>query len=291
MKESEAIDKQIARIRQRQESLQKHPHSDKRLANGEAKKQDIEIKIKQELEPYAQAICLHFCKKLLSKLPRELRDIVYEYVVTPDYIYAGQLYLSNVGQPCENDPGAHWWDADFVGQSMQIEFVQTWYRVSLFYFWERAKNADVIDRFMKLDRWGLGLQPYEWISNVRFDLGDGVLHNEYCINGRHDFQRYPATLTAPFKALHQFRFPQRVRFLIRIHTYGSLQNQCLAGGDLRTTLEEIVANLQLLRSAGHRFTVQWSEIRNLEFESKDCTFSSGAWHDKIATIVKYTVHA
>lgn len=266
IKEQEAIGQQMAPTRDRQEE--------------EAKKQQLEVKIREELEPYAQAICQHFCKKLLAKLPRELRDMVYEYVVAPDYIYVCQLYLNKIDQPCEIDRGAHWWDANFVGHSMQIELVQTWYRVSLFYFWERAKNVEVINRFMTFDRWGLGLQPYQWMSRVRFDLGDDKFHTQYC-QPHHHFQQYPATLTAPLRALHQFRFPQRVRFLIRIHTYGSLENRCLKGKDLRDALEEVVANLQLLCSARHRFFIQWSEIGNLEFDSKNCTFSSGVWHDKI----------
>ncbi|KAF2825270.1 hypothetical protein CC86DRAFT_41115 [Ophiobolus disseminans] len=274
-------------------SKQLRPKADrkKRVGELEAQKVTIENNIQANLVPYAQAICQHFCKKVLAKLPRELRELVYEHVVTPDYIYAGPQYLTRTGTPCEADRDAHYWDPEYVGEVMRVDLVQTWYRVSLFYFWDRPKNVEVIEHFMTHDRWGLGLKPYEHVARVRFDLGDTIIHHDFhqqqepCIP-----EQYPMTITEPLKKMAQFSFPNRVKFLIRIHTLGSLEHACFRGDQYCNMLEEIIADLKALRSGGHRFRVEWSELDNLEFASNTSTLSYDAWNGEIRSAVARLVH-
>jgi hypothetical protein len=245
----------------------------------------LEKQVPDQIECYAQAICKSLCQMVTTKLPRELRDLVYEHSITPDIVYVGPQYLTNEGQPCENDRDAHHWDARYVGDAMAVELAQTWYRLSLFYFWQKAKHGEIIERFMKSDRWNFGINPYEHISRVRFDLGDDVLHSRghFCT----PTAAYPTKLTMPFKMLAKFRFPNRVQFLIRIHTYGSLDVGCLSGEDLHHTLEEIIADLKGLMTHNHRFNVQWSELGNLEFGSVDCQLSASSWKEDIAGVSHY----
>ncbi|KAH8722995.1 hypothetical protein GQ44DRAFT_711175 [Phaeosphaeriaceae sp. PMI808] len=233
-----------------------------------------------QLELDAQASCQRICKSLYSKLPRELRDTIYEDIVEPDNVYAGIQYLENRGNPSEESRDAHYWDTKYVGETVRVELIQTWYRVSMFYFWDRKKNDEIIDKFFSFDRWGMGLKPHEYLSRVRFDLGDEILHNGSCrsaYGGECVPKEYPAILTSHLKRMAQFCFPNRVQFLIRIHTYGSLRLGCLQGARLEETLKEILDNFMVLYSAGHRFTVQWSEIENLEFSSGYGTLSVEAW--------------
>jgi hypothetical protein len=255
----------------------------------ETRKGIIESCIRDTLKPYAQAICQNFSRKVLSKLPRELRDVVYECLVTPDYVYVGTEYFTNTGLPCEHDRDAHFWSSDYVGDVMKADLVQTWYRTSLFYLWNRAKNYEVISRFLTSDRWGVGLKPHEHIARVRFDLGDSLIHQpgvrihypggqmqESCLDSR-----YTAALTAPLKTFLAYGFPDRAHFLIRIHTLGSLETSCLSGELLRETLEAIVADLAKLRAAGQRWTVQWSELPDLEFTSSQRDLTAEGWKTSI----------
>jgi hypothetical protein len=286
IKEADEVERALTESCQQQPNAELRTSSKNRnIKSLQAQKVEIERNIEKTLEPYAQVVCRHLCKKVFERLPRELRDLVYELVVEPDHIYAGPQYLTNPGPPCENARGAHYFDARYVGETMRVEFIQMWYRVSLFYFWDKAKNHEVIERFMTYDRWQVGLKPHENISRVQFNVGgnatdygsDGPFSNRVSEQSR-------ARLIAPFKTITQFRFPHRVHFFVRIHTLGSLEFGSLGGTELREFLGDIVAALKALRLAGHRFRVQWSEIDNLEFDSKSCALSSDAWYDEIQMV-------
>jgi hypothetical protein len=259
-----------------------HPYRNTHLRALDEKKSTAEEFIKRILLPYSQAICKHFCNRLLTKLPRELRDIIYEHTVAPDYIYVGPQYLQHSERPCEIDRDAHYWDADYTGGVVSAELVQTWYRITLFYFWDRARNSEVINEFMTFDRWGRGIKPHEHISRVRFDLGDNKFYSRAPPPGVVCMPpTYSDILTGPLKSFRQFHFPQRVMFVIRIHTMGSLVAGCFTDAALLSLLEAVLAELEALKLAGHRFTVQWSEIRNLEFSSNNCVLSADAWKEDI----------
>lgn len=45
---------------------------------------------------------------------------------------------------------------------------------------------------------------------------------------------------------------------------------------MRDALDELLVELKALRSVGHRFTVQWSEVGDLEFTSYG-TLDTDAW--------------
>jgi hypothetical protein len=284
MEESRTLDSEIEGVKNAHEQIFDKPLSDMQkttmqVKSLEAKRLVAEDHVRGNLVPYSKAISRHFCEKIVTRLPLELRSIIYEDLITPDYIYVGRQYLTNMGRPCENDRDAHFWSADYVGEAMFIELAQCWYRVSLFYFWDKAHNTEVIERFMACDRWGLDIQPHEHLSRVRFDLSDRDTHTPFhmgpttkCIP-----QDYATTLCAPLRSFTQFRFPNRVRFLIRIHTLGSLESNCFHDDTLLETLEELLSDLRVFRAGGHRFNVQWSEASNLEFESADCTLSAEVW--------------
>jgi hypothetical protein len=286
-----ALDSKIEGVKNAHEQIFDKPPSDMQkttmqVKSPEAKRLVDEDHIRENLEPYSKAISRHFCEKIVTRLPLELRSIIYENLITPDYIYVGPQYLMNTGRPCENDRDAHFWSADYVGEAMFIELVQCWYRVSLFYFWDKAHNIEVIERFMACDRWGLDITPHEHLSRVRFDLSDRDTHTPLhmspttkCIP-----QNYAMTLCAPLRSFAKFRFPNRVRFLIRIHTLGSLESNCFHDDTLHETLEELLSNLRVFRAGGHRFDVQWSEAGNLGFGSADCTLSTEVWQREIAKV-------
>lgn len=244
-------------------------------------KQLVDDTLRKDLEPYAKAVCRPFCEKVLEILPREIRDIIYDYVHSHDTIYVGPEYLRKTGQPCESDYGAHYWDTGYVGSDMNVELVESWYRSTLFYFYDKARNDEVVDQFLLADRWGLRIMPRDFICKVRLDLGpnDNKLHNEKncCL-----VRGLASVLTKPLKNLHQL--PNHVHFFIRIHTYRGLEFGCLRGQELWNTLEGLIEDLKALYTAGHRFVVQWPELQNLEFSSKSCIYSPDSWMEKIEEV-------
>jgi hypothetical protein len=288
IKEADALSSAIAEIDKTRPIgwFQRDKVVEKRREELDTQRTTTENQIRENIEPYSRAICQPFCKKVVEALPRELRDQIYEYMITPDYVYVGPQYLANQGRPCENDKDAHFWDASYVGETMSVELAQTWYRLSLFYFWNKTKNVEVIKEFMASDRWNLGIKPNEHISRVRFDLGDEKFHRSNCRRGvvTCEIEGYSTRMLAPLKSLSQYTLPQRVRFLIRIHTLGSLENHCLTNEMLQDTLDEVIVELTALRSISHSFTIQWSEVGNLEFSSSDATMSTGVWKREIQNV-------
>jgi hypothetical protein len=103
-----------------------------RIKSLEAKKLKVEGHVQENLELYSKAISRHFCHQVITRLPLELRYLIYENLFTTDYIHVGLQYLTNTGSPCENDQGAHFWNAEYVGKMMYVELVESWYRLSLF---------------------------------------------------------------------------------------------------------------------------------------------------------------
>jgi hypothetical protein len=139
MEESRTLDSEIEGVKNAHEQIFDKPLSDMQkttmqVKSLEAKRLVAEDHVRGNLVPYSKAVSRHFCEKIVTRLPLELRSIIYEDLITPDYIYVGPQYLTNMGRPCENDRDAHFWSADYVGEAMFIELAQCWYRVSLFYF-------------------------------------------------------------------------------------------------------------------------------------------------------------
>lgn len=209
-----------------------------RMSDLKAEKLVLERQIHDLTVSYSKDECRQLCAKILTALPRELRDVICAYVVHPDYIWVGPQYLTNEGKPCEKDQDAHFFKESYVGEIMLVELAQAWYRHTLFYFWNKAQNASVVKRFMTTDRWGLDIIPHEHISRVRFDLGSKTLHSAFNCRESHslcDVDDFPDLLVQPLKSLAQFSIPNRAHFMIRVHTLGSLLEGCFSGKVLGTS--------------------------------------------------------
>lgn len=250
-------------------------------------KEQLDDKIRTQIRPWAKATCLDLCMGMQDFLPREMRDIIYDYVHAHDTIYVGPEYAQKHEQPCESDRNAHYWDVEYVGEATRDELVESWYRSTLFYFYDKAHNAAVVDHFLVNDRWGLSLRPLDFICKVRIDLGPSgnVLHNRLrcCLNSQ--TTSLFDGLTAPLKSMETL--PNHVHFFIRIHTYRALEFACLEGEELHQTVQALVQAVQALYRRGHRFVVQWPELLNLEFHSRTCEFDADDWTKQVED-VSYT---
>ncbi|KAJ4377761.1 hypothetical protein N0V83_000591 [Neocucurbitaria cava] len=245
-----------------------------RIGQIRRQKDIIDEQLRKHFELYAKATCKSLCEKVWTCLPREIRDIIYDYVHAHDTIYVGPEYLRTSDEPCESDRGAHYWDPEYVGDAVKLEMVESWYRTTLFYFYDKANNTQVIDQFLVTDRWDLGLKPHEFICKVRIDLGpsDNKLHNTWhcCeVRGLAD------TITRPLKNLD--RLPNHTHFVIRVHTYRGLEFGCLRDYELQRTVEVIVHDLKALRDSGHRLIVEWPEAHHVQFYFVNRDYEPPAW--------------
>ncbi|KAF1829859.1 hypothetical protein BDW02DRAFT_573596 [Decorospora gaudefroyi] len=248
----------------------------------------VEMKIHDSLASYSKPQCQSICDDVCNRLPREVRDMIYSFTHEHETIYVGPEYLlrTSTQRPCEADRDAHYWDAEYMGVQTQREMVESWYRTTLFYFYDKAHNASVVEQFLVLDRWGLHVKPRDFICRVRFELSAGsVLHGQgdSYPNGPRitccAMQNVGQRLVEPIQNLHLL--PNHVHFFIRIHTYGALQTGCIPKDELSSTVGIIVRRLKELRAAGHRFVVQWPDLGEFELSSGSGTHSPDDWTKRL----------
>ncbi|EUC34318.1 hypothetical protein COCCADRAFT_35984 [Bipolaris zeicola 26-R-13] len=228
------------------------------------------------LRPLSPRECHSLCTSVHQALPREIRDMIYEYTHAQETIYVGPEYFEKTTVPCESDAKAHYWSAQYVGAEMQREIIESWYRTTLFYFYDKRNNNTVIEKFLDTDRWGHNIKPRDLICRARVELSvEERLHNNYkqrpCCYVRDAGEK----LTRVFKLFHQL--PNHVEFFMRVHTYDAPHTGCMSASELQGAIHALVEELGTLNSMGHRVVLQWPDLNNVELSWKDGAFKASEW--------------
>jgi hypothetical protein len=71
------------------------------------------MELDKDCAQYAIMSCQILCSAIYGRLPREIRDMIHEYVATPDSPW-------------------HCWDPDYLGENTEHEVLETWYRAQVF---------------------------------------------------------------------------------------------------------------------------------------------------------------
>ncbi|KAF2791423.1 hypothetical protein K505DRAFT_280686, partial [Melanomma pulvis-pyrius CBS 109.77] len=117
--------------------------------------------------------CQALCRELHARLPRELRDIVYERVIgTSRATVDGHLLerLRSYSSPQYWELysfEACFWNEDFFGPDVHRELIESWYGVTKFDFKE---NFDLIPELLVCQRPELGINPKALISEVKVEV-------------------------------------------------------------------------------------------------------------------------
>ncbi|KAL1801545.1 hypothetical protein ACET3X_001887 [Alternaria dauci] len=128
--------------------------------------------------------CLEFCHKVYKTFPREIRDIIYGYIIECggvlsfksvqnswselDYFASSSETQYRLGLPTAD--ADHWWKRDFVGAKMVREIGEHYYRSSHFRFEARFSN---FAKFRATDQFNLGFRPVYFVSNVEIVVDCG----------------------------------------------------------------------------------------------------------------------
>lgn len=156
----------------------------------EDERKSIEKNVLRQLKPYAQAECLHLCDQLYSKLPRELRNMVYSYIGTDEGAFISQRTVYPWCQSADTNTGynstgtsmfygcRHIWDEKWTGKEIRQELVEHWYRTSHLYICD----FEIINEFTHPMKALNGHAAYLFISYVRvavepWDLNVGKWSN------------------------------------------------------------------------------------------------------------------
>ncbi|KAF2259491.1 hypothetical protein CC78DRAFT_548265 [Lojkania enalia] len=132
----------------------------------------VSSKFSQRVEE--EKIYRRLCRKVYSTLPRELRDIVYSYVLLEDINRVVEVSAIRPTPTqiieCFDDfeePEAQFWDERRLGKGMKRELAETWYRSCHFNI---CGPFHMLERFLVEDRWSTGLIPQEFVSNVHISV-------------------------------------------------------------------------------------------------------------------------
>jgi hypothetical protein len=150
---------------------------------------DLSRDIEEATEAYNIAVCHTIGPATHSRLPRELRDMIYEYLTAVEldlrieHDPAGSDKLPQFAayfaqQPrSENDklcPERYWRDG-VVGSEVAYELMQSWYQNSTFKLVSRDRDQ-CLQALLNKDRFDADLQPRELITKFthQFELGDSI---------------------------------------------------------------------------------------------------------------------
>ncbi len=261
--------------RRKAKHVQIKTQAEKQAERDKAAAKEEHIKALQDV---AKEECRSLCEAMYLQLPREIRDIIYCHLAADSTIYVGPEYLLKTSEPCMDDRGAHYWNTAYVGEEIKRELVESWYRNTLFYFYDTPNNPTVVEGFLATDRWGYGINPRDFICRVQFNFG--VVMDR--LHSRHRCCRIRGlaeNISAPLKDMR--KLPNHIRFIIRIHTYRAIEHYCLDDEELLRTLEVLMQDLKSLKSEGHQLTVKWTELPKLELGTKMNELDAVAWKAKI----------
>lgn len=139
---------------------------------------------------YSAAVLNPICNGILTRLPRELRDIIYAHfipmlpakpieinalssffgepagsrIIRRGYGLAPEFRIPYWRTATGEDAYSHFcFDAAVVGEGFRREMVETWYRMREFKVEpEMGGELEVLEKVSRVDRWGVeGLEPAE----------------------------------------------------------------------------------------------------------------------------------
>jgi len=137
------------------------------------------------VEQVARTECQQLTNSIMTKLPREIRDMIYFHLSTRDRELIEREHFRTTLDPitrlysydfnrwkAQHFP-AHYWNTEYVGQPFYRELVENYYRTSTFLF---GDDPGVIKRFLTTDEMKLGIPPEALVSSVEIGL-NAVSHD------------------------------------------------------------------------------------------------------------------
>ncbi|KAF2117131.1 hypothetical protein BDV96DRAFT_644564 [Lophiotrema nucula] len=143
---------------------------------------------------YDRGCTRQFCDKVHARLPRELRDMVYEYLVLPGLfdvlghwrdpsrsitLPGPELWFERVDGEGVRQPEVARLSVDMIGVEMRTEIAETWYRASTFRF---AVHLELVRKFLDTDHWNAELNPYSLVKKVLLSIDATAVRDEWSIN-------------------------------------------------------------------------------------------------------------
>ena len=155
------------------------------LANLEKDLANTTPTTRDAVEQVARTECQQLTNNIMTRLPREIRDMIYFHLSTRDRELIEREHFRTTLDPitrlysydfnrwkAQHFP-AHYWNTEYVGQPFYRELVENYYRTSTFLF---GDDPGVMKRFLTTDEMKLGIPPKALVSSVEIGL-NAVSHD------------------------------------------------------------------------------------------------------------------
>lgn len=124
---------------------------------------DFSKDIEKATEAYNVAVCRNIGPAMYKRLPRELRDMVYEYLTTSKlHTTSITAYLAVENSNTDILCPERYWRASVIGSEVAHELKESWYRNTTF----RVDGNMSIKTLLDKDRFGIGLEPRDLINKL-----------------------------------------------------------------------------------------------------------------------------
>jgi hypothetical protein len=154
----------------RTEFLEKTTPLDQFLENITKVEERLSKEIDDYIIPFVAPDCRHLCDAIQQHLPREVRDMVYGYLLPPGTIQIKETYFlptnSTDSTKLEIEDVSHMVDLAFTNYLTKQELFESWYETNDFRFDDHC----LIPRFLHQDLWGLDLPVRKLAKTLTINL-------------------------------------------------------------------------------------------------------------------------
>jgi hypothetical protein len=215
-----------------------------------------------------------------ATLPREMRDMIYFHIITSVY--------AEFGSKC---PVGHHLRVAFVGENMQCEMAESWYRTSLFTVDEKyneTRRRMRTGRVLEEDVFGMGFIPDQLVSNLQviYTIDRTPSFAKHRFNARSVYKTIRETTTLARKLELLTSLPYRVHFTAVVKSWDFFDHGYLSVPVLvQHLLSKILSKLQKTKKVGKTLKIIFLELDDLEFNAEDALLRPQAWLERIEEAV------
>ena len=210
----------------------------------------------------------------MTKLPRELRDLIYQHLSTRDSELierehfratldpVTKLYSYDHARWKASHFPEHFWDPQYIGSVFFRELVENYYRTSTFVF---NDDPGVMKRFLETDEMGLGVLPRDLVCNVEVHLSavgrDRGSFGGYMFGVRREPERLQEVLDGVFELKEGTSVC--IQFLTGMKTEEEINEPC---GDL---IRGLISSVQRARLAGYKVKLVVDKEREISLRAEN----------------------
>lgn len=204
---------------------------------------------------FAQAECAQLCNRVMSQLPRELRDMIFQHLSLTSTKRINREYFRSTLDPetrmhtydtarwrATHYP-EHFWDPNNVGKEFHVEMIENYLRASSFSF---GDDDGLIERFLETDQFKIGFSPKELVSKIEIHLNAMTFDRSSCIGYFFGCPTKPERLQAALDGI----LGMKLGASVCVHFTTQAKDEEQKEEQMRTVRRTLIPKLQEAKAAG-----------------------------------------